>query len=53
MKLTGPGGGPIFIGPQMLLPADKVRHVGEAVAIVVAETAAQAQDAAESGHRRI
>src|SRR5271167_3390558 len=48
MKLTGPGGGPIFIGPQMLLPADKVRHVGEAVAIVVADTAAGAQDAAET-----
>ncbi len=48
MKLTGPGGGSIFIGPQMLLPSDKVRHVGEAVAIVVAETAAQAQDAAEA-----
>ena len=48
MKLTGPGGGPIFIGPQMLLPSDKVRHVGEAVAVAVAETAAQAQDAAEA-----
>ena len=48
MKLTGPGGGSIFIGPQMLLPSDKVRHVGEAVAIVVAETAAQAQDATEA-----
>ena len=48
MKLAGPGGGPIFIGPQMLLPSDKVRHVGEAVAIVVAETAAQAQDATEA-----
>ncbi len=47
LKLTGPGGGPIFIGPQMLLPADKVRHVGEAVAIVIANTAARAQDAAE------
>ena len=53
MKLTGPGGGPIFIGPQMLLPSDKVRHVGEAVAIVVAETAAQAQDATEAVDRRI
>ena len=39
MKLTGPGGGAIFIGPHMLLPADKARHVGEAVAMVVAETA--------------
>ena len=48
MKLTGPGGSPIFIGPQMLLPADRVRHVGEAVALVVAETAAAAQDAAEA-----
>jgi aerobic carbon-monoxide dehydrogenase large subunit len=48
MKLTGPGGRPVFIGPQMLLPSDKVRHVGEAVAVVVAETAAQAQDAAEA-----
>src|SRR5271167_1327175 len=48
MKLTGPGGGPIFIGPRMLLPADKVRHVGEAVALVVADTAAEAQDAAEA-----
>jgi aerobic carbon-monoxide dehydrogenase large subunit len=47
MKLTSPGGGPIFIGPQMLLPAERVRHVGEAVAIVIAETAAQSQDAAE------
>jgi len=48
MKLTGPGGTPIFIGPHMLLPADKARHVGEAVAMVVAETAAQAADAAEA-----
>jgi carbon-monoxide dehydrogenase large subunit len=47
MKLTGPGGGPIFIGPQMLLPSYRVRHVGEAVAVVVAETALQAEDAAE------
>jgi carbon-monoxide dehydrogenase large subunit len=48
LKLTGPGGGPIFIGPQPLLPIDKVRHVGEAVAMVVAETLPQAQDAAEA-----
>ena len=32
----------------MLLPADKTRHVGEAVAMVVAETRAQAMDAAEA-----
>jgi aerobic carbon-monoxide dehydrogenase large subunit len=48
MKLTGPGGGAIFIGPHLLLPTDKVRHVGEAVAMVVAETKAQAMDAAEA-----
>jgi CO/xanthine dehydrogenase Mo-binding subunit len=30
------------------LPADKVRHVGEAVAMVVAETLPQALDAAEA-----
>jgi carbon-monoxide dehydrogenase large subunit len=48
MKLTGPGGAEIFVGPHLLLPADKVRHVGEAVAMVVAETYAQALDAAEA-----
>ena len=32
----------------MLLPADKARHVGEAVAMVVAETEEQALDAAEA-----
>jgi aerobic carbon-monoxide dehydrogenase large subunit len=47
-KLTGPGGTPVFAGPHMLLPADKVRHVGEAVAMVVAETKLQAMDAAEA-----
>src|SRR5215216_1739260 len=48
MKLHAPGGGPVFIGPHMLLPADKTRHVGEAVAMVVAETKNQALDAAEA-----
>jgi carbon-monoxide dehydrogenase large subunit len=48
MKLSGPGGSAVFIGPHMLLPADKARHVGEAVAMVVAETSAQALDAAEA-----
>ena len=47
MKLTGPGGSAVFIGPHYLLPADKARHVGEAVVMVVAETLAQALDAAE------
>jgi aerobic carbon-monoxide dehydrogenase large subunit len=48
MKLTGPGGGAVFAGPHALLPADKVRHVGEAVVMVVGETKAQAMDAAEA-----
>ncbi|HEV2955672.1 MAG TPA: xanthine dehydrogenase family protein molybdopterin-binding subunit [Xanthobacteraceae bacterium] len=48
LKLTGPGGGAVFIGPHALLPADKARHVGEAVAMVVADTQARALDAAEA-----
>ncbi len=48
MKLTGPGGGEVFIGPQPLLPADVTRHVGEAVAMVVAETLPAALDGAEA-----
>jgi carbon-monoxide dehydrogenase large subunit len=48
MKLHAPGGGAVFIGPHLLLPADKARHVGEAVAMVVAETLVQAFDAAEA-----
>src|SRR5262245_56165632 len=48
MKLAGPRGGTIFIGPHLLLPTDKTRHVGEAVAMVVAGTVAQALDAAEA-----
>jgi len=47
MKLEAAGGGALFIGPHLLLPVDKVRHVGEAVAMVVAETMPQALDAAE------
>jgi aerobic carbon-monoxide dehydrogenase large subunit len=47
MKLHAAGGGAVFIGPHLLLPPDKARHVGEAVAMVVGETLAQALDAAE------
>src|SRR3984957_3098728 len=40
-----------FLSPrQPLLAHDKVRHVGEAIAIIVAETRAQAEDAAERAH---
>jgi carbon-monoxide dehydrogenase large subunit len=48
MKLSAAGGNAVFIGPHVLLPADKARHVGEAVAMVVAETKAEALDAAEA-----
>src|SRR6266849_4204692 len=48
LKLRAPGGGAIFFGPHVLLPADKARHVGEAGAMVVAETRARAEDAAEA-----
>ena len=48
MKLRPPSGMEGFLGPHMLLATDKARHVGEAVAMVVAETEEQALDAAEA-----
>jgi carbon-monoxide dehydrogenase large subunit len=48
MKLSGPGSGAVFAGRHVLLPADKARFVGEAVAMVVAQTREQALDAAEA-----
>jgi carbon-monoxide dehydrogenase large subunit len=48
MKLTAPGGGKAVVDRHVLLPVDKVRHAGEPVAMVVAETKAQALDAAEA-----
>ena len=51
MKLHAPGGSvgePVFIGRHTILPTDKVRYVGEAVALVVAETKAIALEAAEA-----
>ncbi len=50
LKLCAPGGGAIFFGPHALLPADRTRHVGEAVAMVVAETSAEAEAAAAAVH---
>ena len=46
-KLRNSGGAPPFGAPHYLLPTDKARFVGEAVAMVVAETLASAKDAAE------
>ena len=51
MKLHAPGksvGEGEFIGAHIPLPADKARYVGEPVAMVVAETRAQAAEAAEA-----
>jgi carbon-monoxide dehydrogenase large subunit len=41
-------GTPMLTPTHHALPSDKVRHVGEAVAAVVAETVAKAKDAAEA-----
>src|SRR6266567_4742372 len=48
LMLTARGGKPVFPGRHMLLPADRARYAGEPVAMVVAETRAQAMDAAEA-----
>ncbi|HZR61252.1 MAG TPA: xanthine dehydrogenase family protein molybdopterin-binding subunit [Xanthobacteraceae bacterium] len=40
-------GSPVPAAPHHVLPADRVRHVGAAVAFVIAETLAAAKDAAE------
>jgi carbon-monoxide dehydrogenase large subunit len=48
LALRAPDGGAVFVGPHVLLPADRARHVGEAVAMVVADTAAGAEAAAEA-----
>jgi aerobic carbon-monoxide dehydrogenase large subunit len=45
--LGGRGGSDVFVAPHPPLPADKARFVGEAVAIVLAETPAAARDGAE------
>lgn len=40
-------GSPMFRPPRPGLTQDRVRHIGQAVAVVIAETIAQAKDAAE------
>ena len=47
LKRTRPDGSPMFWRPQPGLAKGKVRHVGDAVAAVVAETFEQAKDAAD------
>src|SRR5580658_5848136 len=40
-------GSPVPVAPHPVLPIDRVRHVGTAIAFVIAETIAAAKDAAE------
>jgi aerobic carbon-monoxide dehydrogenase large subunit len=47
LKRTRPDGSPMFAPPHRGLALDRARHVGDAVAMVVAETRAQAEDAAD------
>ena len=47
IRLNNTDGSAKFISPHSLLPIDRVRYVGEAVAMVVAESVAIAKDAAE------
>ena len=47
VPLESRDGSAFFIAPHPLLPVDRARFVGEAVAMVIAETAAAARDAAE------
>jgi len=46
-ELRIPDGFEVFVTDHLPLPRDRVRHVGEAVAMVVAETVQAAMDAAE------
>ena len=47
LPLKGRDGSPLQYVPRPALATDKVRYVGDPVAIVIAETAVQARDAAE------
>jgi carbon-monoxide dehydrogenase large subunit len=47
LQPPAPGGGKMFVPPSPPLRVDRVRHVGDTIAIVIAETRAQAESAAE------
>ncbi|MGH7355494.1 MAG: xanthine dehydrogenase family protein molybdopterin-binding subunit [Candidatus Rokuibacteriota bacterium] len=47
-QLRNRDGSPHFVAPHALLPVDRVRLVGEAVAMVIADSAAAARDGAEA-----
>ena len=48
LPLKNRDGSSYFVPPRPGLALDRVRHVGDPVAMVIAETAAQAEDAAEA-----
>ena len=48
IMLENSDGTPLFMAPHHPLAIDKVRHVGEAVALVIAESVACAKDGAEA-----
>src|SRR5262249_2327298 len=47
LKRKRPDGAPMFAPPHRGLAVDRVRYVGDPVAVVIAETLAQAEDAAD------
>ena len=53
LKLHGPGGSEVFVGDHALLPTDKARYAGEAVAMVVAETKGPGAGRGRVGLRRL
>lgn len=48
LPLKNRDGSPYIVPPRTGLAVGRVRHVGEPIAVVIAETAAQAQEAAEA-----
>jgi carbon-monoxide dehydrogenase large subunit len=48
MRRSGPDGSPMALPPRPPLTADRARYVGDPVALVLAETRAAAEDAAEA-----
>src|SRR3970282_1554650 len=47
LKRKRPDGSPMWAPPHRGLTQDRVRYVGDPIALVIAETLAQAEDAAE------
>jgi carbon-monoxide dehydrogenase large subunit len=47
LKRKRPDGSPMFARPHRGLTRDRVRYVGDPIALIVAETRAQAEDAAD------